>query len=426
METPNRQFRLIRHYAYASFVSIAIAAAILGFEFRRITIEELKTSSEANNIALTQSLANALWHQLSPLLTTRGKAGKHDIDIEAIHQAVARQVGNLAVVKVKLYNLSGRTVFSTELKQIGDDMSANPGFQVARSGRIASELIHQDSFSYFDREIIRDRDLLSSYVPLRKHDGTGAIEAVFEVYSDITADLRHLRQSQLHMIAITTSVLAALYFALFFLVRHADRTIMSQSARQQELQDKVSHMSKYDLLTQLANRSELLRHLNEVLEHGAGIQSRLALTIVVVDNLKQINDTHGHITGDRTLCETARRLRSLLGDGVFLSYYSDGKYAVVFEDAEDANQSFVRARQMLEFFQQPISIAGGKIGIALSIGIALYPKDGKSADLLIRQALAAAHQAHLVGPNHIRFYHPRSSEAAESGKYDGSTEIAPA
>jgi len=426
MESPLPHFRLIRHFAFRSLLCIAVAAAILGFEFRRITIEELQASAEANNVALTQSLANALWHQLSPLLAGRGKDGSRNADLEAVHQAVARQVGNLPVVKVKLYNLSGQTVFSTELKQIGDDMSANPGFLAARSGRIVSELTHQDNFSYFDKEIIRDRDLHSSYVPLRKHGGNRETEAVFEVYSDITADLRQIRASQLHMIAVTCWVLAALYLVLFLFVLRADRILLRQRELHQALQDRVTHMSKYDLLTQLPNRGELLGHLKDKLAAGGPAPAPLALMIVVVDNLKQINDRLGHFCGDRVLSEMAARLRNLIGETGFNAYYSDGKFAVALESGDGANHAFIKARHVLDMGRQPVRGPDCDIDIALGIGIALYPKDGDNADVLIRHALGAADEAQRVGPNHVRFYQPLSDHYPEFGSGDNAPEVAPA
>jgi hypothetical protein len=69
------------------------------------------------------------------------------------------------VVKIKVYNLEGVTVFSTELAQIGESKLDNAGFLAARSGVVASELTHRETFSAFEQEI-SDRDVFSSYVPI--------------------------------------------------------------------------------------------------------------------------------------------------------------------------------------------------------------------------------------------------------------------
>ena len=77
---------------------------------------------------------------------------------------------NTRVVKVKIYDRDGRTIFSTDISQIGKNYATNAGFQAALRGSPLSELTHRDRFSAFDREIV-DRDVLSSYVALRAAPG---------------------------------------------------------------------------------------------------------------------------------------------------------------------------------------------------------------------------------------------------------------
>ena len=100
----------------------------------------------------------------------------------------------LSVAKIKVYDLSGRTVYSSEARQIGEDKRTNAGFLTARSGRAASEISHRDTFSAFEQTIV-DRDLLSSYVPIVA-GSPGRIVGVFEVYDDITPMLQQIARTQ--------------------------------------------------------------------------------------------------------------------------------------------------------------------------------------------------------------------------------------
>jgi hypothetical protein len=153
---------------------------------------------ESNNQALTRLLANSLWPTLMPYLAAADAMPTERLaahpDREQLAAALATHLRGLNVAKVKVYDLGGRTVFSTEASQIGEEKSNNPGFQAALFGRITSELTHRDEFSAFDR-VIENADLLSTYIPVRRATD-GAVGAVFEVYDDVTPFLARVERMQ--------------------------------------------------------------------------------------------------------------------------------------------------------------------------------------------------------------------------------------
>ncbi len=163
---------------------------------------------------------------------------------------------------LKGYDLAGRTVFSTEAKQIGEDKSANAGFLSARSEKVANEITHRDTFSAFD-SVIEDRDLISSYVPIRRGGPAGAVEAVFELYYDVTPLLQKIDRTQRIVVVAVIFVLAGLYSVLFFIVKRADRIIRTQYIelatvnreleKANEMQADFSAMIAHDLRSPLTN-----------------------------------------------------------------------------------------------------------------------------------------------------------------------------
>src|SRR5438309_8188277 len=190
----SRMFRLLRYFSLTSFVSILVVAVVLGVFYREIAVHSLIAMGESNNTALTQVLANSVRPTLTPYLATaeamaidklKNHPGRSDLSA-----ALLTLLHGLSVAKVKVYDVSGRTVFSTEPTQIGDDKSANAGFRQARAGNVTSELTHRDQFSAFDG-VIENRDLLSTYIPVRR-TVDGPIEAVFEVYDDVTPFLARI------------------------------------------------------------------------------------------------------------------------------------------------------------------------------------------------------------------------------------------
>ena len=178
-------FKLLRYFSITSFTTMVIAAALLGMFYRQLAVRDLVSLKESENVALTQSFANSLWQQFAPFVAStsglRGDELRAHPEITKLHHAVVSQMRGLSVMKVKVYNLEGLTIFSTEATQIDEDKSSNPGFLSARSGKVASELTHRHTFNAFE-QIIQDRDIVESYIPIRS-GLTWPLETVFQVYS---------------------------------------------------------------------------------------------------------------------------------------------------------------------------------------------------------------------------------------------------
>ncbi len=179
-------------------------------------------------MALTQVFSNTLWPEFADFVEVAGGMTPDDIrahpETAALREKVLAQMQGLTVVKVKIYNVDGLTVFSTQDSQIGEDKSSNPGFLSARGGVVANELSHRDTFSAFEGTI-NDRDLISSYVPVRVGGADQPIEGVVEVYDDVTPLLAQINQTQWNIILGVIGILGALYVGLFLIVRYADRII---------------------------------------------------------------------------------------------------------------------------------------------------------------------------------------------------------
>lgn len=235
-------FPLLRYYSIASLVAVLSTTLLIAVLHHLAEREQLLDLGESNHVALTQSFANSLLPSFRQLAaTTRG------IDDAALreHPLVAQMrpqilsaTAHTKVVKVKFYDLEGRTIFSTDPLQIGKIYRDNAGFRSAARGVPISELTHRQSFSAFDREIV-DRDVLSSYVALRA-SSAAPIEGVLEVYSDLTEWVGHIdRQARLVSLA-TICALSLLYGALYFIVRRADRLIGSQYEALQRSESELS------------------------------------------------------------------------------------------------------------------------------------------------------------------------------------------
>ncbi|MGH7929772.1 MAG: sensor histidine kinase, partial [Candidatus Binatia bacterium] len=153
------------------------------------------------------------------------------------------QMHGVSVVKVKIYDLKGRTVFSTEAKQIGENKASNAGFLAAQSGDVISEITHRDTFSAFEG-VIENRDLISSYIPIRRGRSGLPVEAVFELYQDITPLLKRLEETQRLLTLGVIVVLGCFYLMLMFIVRRADGIMKRQEIERQAAADDLVTRTK--------------------------------------------------------------------------------------------------------------------------------------------------------------------------------------
>lgn len=196
----------------------SVVAVIIYIIVNKQLQSAVQISSEAGNAVLTHVFVNEAWPEIAPLLPKPG-ASEQEIrenkNIKQIDSKVRKFASYTDIVKVKLYNIKGLTIYSSDPKQIGEDKSKNLGFLQATRGNLASELTFRGQFGSFDGEIYK-RNLVSTYAPIK--DGYQVI-AVAEIYSDRTNSIeissRHLNQ----FIGGLSIVLLVLYLLILSLIK---------------------------------------------------------------------------------------------------------------------------------------------------------------------------------------------------------------
>ena len=238
-------FQLLRYFSVTSLVFFAIAMVILNYAYRRNATKDLIVFGEKENATLAKSLANSLQGILQPYLYKSLKLSQEQLstqsEIAFLQNQIEYQTRDLSLVKIKVYNLEGMTIFSTDLQQIGQDKSQSWGFRSAIAGKVITELDHRDTFQAIQGEI-NDRKLLASYVPII--DNSGDIQGVFELYNDVTPLVANISDTQFKIVAIVGLTLGLLYLVLFLIVSRANRLIASQQMALQQSQSQYKHQAE--------------------------------------------------------------------------------------------------------------------------------------------------------------------------------------
>ena len=227
-----KRFRLLRNFSLVSLSGFVLTTSLLAVLYRKQAVRNTVISTEESNVALTQVLSNTLWPEYGDFLTSTQSLSTEALlaaeESRQLQETIVTQLEGLSVVKVKIFDLEGRTVFSTDPKQIGIVKKESAGLSAALSGNVLSQLGHRDTFRSLESVTLEDRHLLSSYIPIRTGGATGEIKGVFEVYTDVTPALLRIRLIQRNSILYSMLLLSTLYGVLITFVRKADRLISSQ------------------------------------------------------------------------------------------------------------------------------------------------------------------------------------------------------
>lgn len=335
------QFQLVRYFTLASVIMFILVALALSFfeteqgdffsevQSQQIdTIEDLQTSfsrqqqevsrrdllaiQESGNVNLTRLFANSLWTEyMAPFVAQAARIPSDhcykiaDIERDGVKiqdyrktdcfteigakiqqlpgfRELNRKVFDLmrksTVFKIKVFDLRGITVYSSEHRQIGESKLENKGWQSAIEGIPASELTHRDTFSAFEG-VVEDRDVISSYLPVYK-PGSDKLVGVFEVYSDVTRFLKQIQKTSENIEAIARknltkvkneaesnesrvkisstitltiilALLLVLFVALYLIVLRADKIIMAQAEEREKSQRQLAQSEKMASLGQM-------------------------------------------------------------------------------------------------------------------------------------------------------------------------------
>jgi len=220
------------------------------------------------------------------------------------------------------------------------------------------------------------------------------------IFEDIAAE-RTTRETLEHVVADRTAELQS-----------ANERLEAEIAERKLAEERAKHLADHDALTALPNRRLLEDRLTQALATSYRNRKCTAVMFVDLDRFKTINDSLGHAVGDTLLREVARRLVKQMRVGDTICRIGGDEFVVVLPELKRAPDAAHVAQKVIENLSQPMIIEDRDLTITPSIGISVFPDDGRDAETLIRNADAAMYHAKEMGRANYQFFTDQMNLAA--------------
>jgi len=194
----------------------------------------------------------------------------------------------------------------------------------------------------------------------------------------------------------------------------ANTFLREQINERNRAESKVSYLAYHDPLTKLPNRVLLTDRLIQAVGAAQRNNQMLAVMLLSLDRFKSITDTLGMAAGDKLLQGVSERLSQRVHDCDTVGYMGGSDFALLFTQIGNAEKAVERAQHILQAFEQPFNCDGHDMYLTCSLGISLFPDDGKEPQTLVKNASAALERAKDLTGNSYQFY--RSNMNAKAMK----------
>ena len=181
--------------------------------------------------------------------------------------------------------------------------------------------------------------------------------------------------------------------------------------QQKRDEEKIRYLATHDPLTGLPNRALFVEKLSSMLKLAQRHQKKMAVFFIDLDRFKRINDTLGHLVGDRLLQLVANKFRSCLRETDTIARIGGDEFTVILHDIANAAEAEPVAKKIVSALSVPIHrLEGHELVVTPSIGISIYPDDGRDVETLLKHSDVAMYRAKSEGKNTYRFFSVEMNE----------------
>ncbi len=175
-------------------------------------------------------------------------------------------------------------------------------------------------------------------------------------------------------------------------------------SKRKQAEEKIAHMAFFDQLTNLPNSTSLKDKLFPIFEEARRHGNLVGVLVLDLDNFKVINDSKGHEFGDKILKLVAYRIIESIRVYDLVSRQGGDEFTIILPDLNDEKEAAIVAESILDAMNHPFHLGEEKIFINVSIGLAIYPNDGKDSNTLLKNADSALNLAKQKGKNGYMYF----------------------
>jgi diguanylate cyclase (GGDEF)-like protein len=186
--------------------------------------------------------------------------------------------------------------------------------------------------------------------------------------------------------------------------------ILSDSLIKVEAEKRINYMAFYDSLTGLPNRTYFRTQLEKMVALAEKKDKLMGIMFLDLDLFKSINDTLGHEAGDKLLVTVAERLSRIVRKSDMVCRFGGDEFLVMLPHMEEHGEIKAASERIMEAFKKPIRVGSQEFYVTASCGIAVYPSDGATAEMLIKNADLAMYESKKAGKNRYTFCTPVMKE----------------
>lgn len=180
--------------------------------------------------------------------------------------------------------------------------------------------------------------------------------------------------------------------------------LFNDMTARREAEERLRYLSNYDKLTGFANRNLFRDRLHASISKARDANHQVALLYIDLDRFRQINDTLGHETGDELLRKAGKRISSVDASVDTISRIGGDEFTVIVDDYRDRAALEHYCERIIAELRRPFRIGEHELLLGASIGISVFPENGRELQILLNHADIAMHQAKRLGGNTVRFY----------------------
>ncbi len=403
------RFPLLRNFVLIGLATIVIVVIALGALIHRATVDNLVQAGEDKNIALARVLSNDVWRRYAAEIDGNKQNTTHAISNSPVYQNLLADISDhiqgTSIVKVKVFDADGLTLFSTDPRQLGEKKNSDPNIERAMMGEVVTKLAFRDKI-YASKELLTQRNILSSYVPVYVHadDQSLSNRAIMEIYADVSGLYEQTFGTRNKVIVLTVAAMLLVFAVQFVFIRRADQVTGGYVREKQQDQERMRHIAYHDSLTGLPNRKMFMERLEAAMARAERSDHLLAVLFLDLDKFKYINDSLGHSAGDQLLQEVARRLQDCVRLTDTVARQGGDEFTVILDAITHVDEVEHVTRRILDSLREPYDLNGRACNTSASIGISIYPLDDRDIEGLLKNADMAMYAAKEHGRDNYVFY----------------------